>query len=275
MNPPDKKRHEAPVPNSSHEIWRWDTSGGEVAVVELQEYDGGRKVVSIRRWYRDRASELRPGRAGISFPLSDLDDIENAVEALRVIMPRPPAPDEDPIEQHDQDDVVAEIQAAPPPKRFPFPRLPVHRPGISTPQADPRNTPPPPVAPTPAPAMTAAPKAAVDPDPPRQQSTLAAIFAMGLVAAPLALRLDVGRTVLTGVAYADGGIVFGNRRFSNPREAVSVLRNQKHVVDGWHALRYRNPKTQRFARLSRLRGLYQGLCEAPDIDNEDTGSATQ
>lgn len=263
MNTPDKKHQEAPIPTASREIWRWDTSGGEVAVVELQDYDGGRRVVSIRRWYRDRADKLRPGRTGISFPLTDLDNIENAVEALRMIVPRPPAPEEDQIEEHDENVVMA-ISTVPPPKRFSFPRLPIRRPDIIT---APRNvpTPPPPshVQTKPEIEASVAPKPTADPDTPQRESTLAAIFAMGLVAAPLALRLEVGRTVLSGVAYANGSIVFGNRRFANPREAVSVLRDQKHVVDGWHALRYRNPKTQRFAKLSRLRGLYQAMCESP------------
>jgi hypothetical protein len=272
MSDPGSKRQEAPVPTARREIWRWDTSGGEVAVIELQDYDGGRRVVAIRRWYRDRAGELRPGRTGISFPLSDLDDIENAIEALRVIVPRPPTPGEDPVEQHDQDDVVAEIQATPPTRRFPFPRLPLRRPEPVAPEVLARiasagsATP---ATPMPSPVAPPVPQATT----PTRRSALAAIFDMGLVAAPLALRLEVGGTVITGAAYADGSIVFGNRRFANPREAVSILRGQTHIVDGWHAIRYRNPKTQRFARLSRLRGLYQGLSEAAEMDTEDVGAA--
>jgi hypothetical protein len=121
--------------------------------------------------------------------------------------------------------------------------------------------------------MPAPPPATVpSPTPPQPKSTLAEIFAMGLVSAPLGLRLEVGKNMLSGVAYADGSIIFGNRRFANPREAVSILRNQRHVVDAWHALRYRNPKTQRFARLSRLRGLYQSLSEAPDLAASENDS---
>lgn len=268
MNDPAANRRDVPLPVARREIRRWDTSGGDVVMIELQDYAGGRRAIALRRWYRDALSgELRPGRAGISFPLADLDELENAVETLRMISPRPVGPTDDP-EPFEQDEVTIEqtSQAIRPP-RSPFPRLRTPRPasvssdvlaGIAAAGSEPN--------PAPAPAAAAIPTPS--PAPSRQEPLLAAIFTMGLVAAPLALRLDVGPTVMTGAAYADGSLVFGNRRFANPREAVSVLCNKKHVIDGWHSIRYRNPKTQRFARLSRLRGLYQGLSEAADADKQ-------
>ena len=74
--------------------------------------------------------------------------------------------------------------------------------------------------------------------------------------------------VMSGVAYEDGTIVFGNRRFRTPREAYCAMTGQQHVVDAWQRITCRNPATQRFAKLSRLRNLYLGLEEDGDSDEE-------
>ena len=99
--------------------------------------------------------------------------------------------------------------------------------------------------------------------------TLAAIIAKKLVRAPLALRIKTRQGTVSGVAYEDGNIVFGNRRFRSPREAYCAISGQQHVVDAWQRITYRNPVTQRFAKLSRLRNLYLGLEEeGGDADDE-------
>lgn len=99
--------------------------------------------------------------------------------------------------------------------------------------------------------------------------TLSDIIAKKLVRAPLALRIKTRQGVVSGVAYEDGNIVFGNRRFRSPREAYCAITGHRHVVDAWQRLTYRNPVTQRFAKLSRLRNLYLGLEEEDgDVDDE-------
>jgi hypothetical protein len=268
---------------STREIRRWDTSGGEVAVVELQEYDGGRRVVAFRRWYRDGDGALRPGRSGVSFPVGDLDELESAVDALRAMVPRPPGPDDAP-----DDDEQQGLDPAPAPLHvLPFRSQPLPRPfrGLPSPPG-PTEAPPAPVARTPAAATPVAPKpvapapvaAAPSPRPSigtsgaASPSLLAEIFASGLVASPLALRLDVRGQAVSGQAFADGSLVFRNRRFATPREAVAELRDQRSVVDAWTAIRYRNPQTNRFARLSRLRAFFQSMTEggyaAPATDED-------
>lgn len=251
----------APLPLASREIRRWATSGGEVAVVELQDYEGGRRVVALRRWWRGRDGTLRPSRNGISFPLTDLDELEQALEGLRAFLPRAPEPEEPP----EEGETVAEMPRHAPP-RFPFPRIarPVRAvpPSVSRPSAPPVAAPGPVAPPAPPPPRAGDERASATGSSPRPESLLVAIFARGLVAAPLALRLDVAGRPVTGQAFSDGTVMFGNRRFASPREAVAVLRNQKHVVDAWHQIRFRNPKTNRFARLSRLRGMYHGMVES-------------
>ena len=268
-------RDRAPPPLSSREIRRWDTSGGEVVVVELQEYDGGRRVIAFRRWYRDGAGALRPGRNGLSFPLGDIDELESAVESLRALSPRPPEPADEPVEE------LGTTQAQPPVaalRPLPFPRilrpgaLPSRPPGAAPVPArtEDGNAPPPDlrarVRPAPAPVR---PQIPAPPPPARSRPLLAEIFAAGLVASPLGLRLDVRGATITGQAFSDGTLVFANRRFATPREAVAELRGQIRVVDAWQTIRYRNPQTNRFARLSRLRSLHQAMSEGKDFAADD------
>lgn len=120
-------------------------------------------------------------------------------------------------------------------------------------------------------ARPSAPPPAELPVGPRDRTgvTLTAIIAKKLVRAPLALRIKTRQGTVSGVAYEDGNIVFGNRRFRSPREAYCAITGQQHVVDAWQRITYRNPVTQRFAKLSRLRNLYLGLEEeGGDTDDE-------
>jgi Transcriptional Coactivator p15 (PC4) len=253
------------TPDSSRELARWE-SRGETVIVEAQRY-GQVEVVAVRRWYPTE-NGLRPGRAGISFPIAELSDLAAAVDVARRTLDK--------------------NYTAPPPRAAPVWSA---RPG-STMMRLPVRSPPPPAIPVstgrplPAPLMqngdrqldppsvpgvtrgaalpSTPPGAPIDPN----GVTLAAIIAKGLVRAPLALRIKTRQGMMSGVAYADGTIVFGNRRFRSPREAYCTVTGQRQVVDAWQRITCRNPSTQRFAKLSRLRNLFLGLKEENELDDE-------
>jgi hypothetical protein len=253
------------TPDSSRELARWE-SRGETVIVEAQRY-GQVEVVAVRRWY-PTGEGLKPGRAGISFGVTELSDLAAAVDAARRLLDEDyaaPLPAAAPAWPTRPGSTMMRLPVRPPPPRA----IPVSagRP-LPIPSQENDALPDPPArSGVPGGAALPArpsPPAPIDPN----GVTLAAIIDKGLVRAPLALRIKTRQGVLSGVAYADGTIVFGNRRFRSPREAYCTVTGQQNVIDAWQRITCRNPSTQRFAKLSRLRNLFLGLKEESELDDE-------
>ncbi|MGY3582164.1 hypothetical protein ACVIGB_000911 [Bradyrhizobium sp. USDA 4341] len=302
-SPADSDRRKAPLrlPDSARELARWENRG-ETVIAEVQQY-GQTEILAIRRWYPTEEG-LMPGRSGMSFGVAELSELAATVEAARraidkgYVSPAPqaaPAPPAAPGSANER-----------PPLRPRPPSPPLHRSGLSSPAsrapqgdtplagASERTSLPQPAVgggdvararraasiegtrPVGATLHDLGAARPTEPPPaelpvgPRDRTgvTLAAIIAKGLASAPLALRIKTRQGVVSGVAYRDGTIVFGNRRFRSPREAYCTVTGQRHVVDAWQRITCRNPSTQRFAKLSRLRNLYLGLEEDDNPDDE-------
>lgn len=261
-------RSKAPV--RSEEVARWDLASGDVGIVEIQEFENGPRVIAVRRWYRDRTDgTLKPGRAGISFHLQDMIGLGASLRAAVAKLSseglaalasqgRAEAEREDAMP-------IAEPNSAPVPARR----------AIGSVFRPPSGPSEPPQAPAPAlPTVKISESVKIPADAPtasaQEQSappsgvTLAAIMAKGLVGAPLQVRIEHRRQQHKGVVYSDGSLVFGNRRYGNPKEAVADICGMRNVVDAWKFIQFRNPATRRFARLSRLRNTFLGLEETAD-----------
>jgi hypothetical protein len=59
-------------------IAEWRVSGSDTARVILKSFNGF-PIIDVRKWYRDAADELRPGRHGVSFNVKHLPALADAI----------------------------------------------------------------------------------------------------------------------------------------------------------------------------------------------------
>ena len=59
-------------------IAEWRVSGSDTARVLLKSFNGF-PIIDVRKWYRDAADELRPGRHGVSFNVKHLPALTDAI----------------------------------------------------------------------------------------------------------------------------------------------------------------------------------------------------
>lgn len=59
-------------------IAEWRVSGSDTARVLLKSFNGF-PLIDLRKWYRDAADELRPGRQGVSFNVKHLPALADAI----------------------------------------------------------------------------------------------------------------------------------------------------------------------------------------------------
>jgi hypothetical protein len=59
-------------------VAEWPRNSREIVRVSLTTYNG-HPVVDIRTWYRDRAGDTKPGRAGLTLGMKHLPDLADAL----------------------------------------------------------------------------------------------------------------------------------------------------------------------------------------------------